>query len=649
MRALLLVFLMPVFAWSQRDTIQEMEEVRVSIPVRRDTAQTMNSTLDAEDIRALQAEDVGDILRKFSGTNLRSYGGLGGLKTVSVRSLGSQHTVINVDGFSMQNTQTGQINLGQLQVVNLESASDAKNGELKNLPVSALVSGSAFFVQSFENAFGKDRLSIRSNVAYGSFDHGEAYLAARYRPGKWLLSASGTYRRAKGNYPYTYFSGYTPKSDVRTNNDYFDASVSGTVGYQWKRTTVRAGYVLKEIDQGLPGAVIFYNQTQNERLFTRDEKAFGDVETSFGKWSGRFYVQGCRNTMRYTDPDYLNLGIGLEYEYFNRVLNGGISIRRALNKWTFLAGTEEFLSSLKVDNNLFAEPVRMHNLSLLSAQYSLKHLEFTAHVSSQYVAEHNLNGQSAQDRFRINPYVSVIHRTWNGRFSQEIWYRNSFRMPSFNELYYNNIGNKNLLPEDAHQISYGVSVIPVKSALEVRWRSNVFVNFVKNKIVAVPLQNLFIWSMQNVGDTRIYGLEAMLDLDWKFCKHWRMEFAANYTYQRALDYTDPQSPTYRNQIAYIPVHTGNADLTVRFRKTGLRVSNYALSRRYVLNENVVQNEVKGFWVTDAGLFHTFSIGKAHELTLRATVKNVFNRSYAYIRSYVMPGANYLISLNYALH
>ena len=124
---------------------------------------------------------------------------------------------------------------------------------------------------------------------------------------------------------------------------------------------------------------------------------------------------------------------------------------------------------------------------------------------------------------------------------------------------------------------------------------------------------------------------------------------ANYSYQRILDYTDPNSPTYKHQIAYIPVHTTNFDISLYFKKTGLRISNYYTSLRYSLNENIEQNEVEGFLVTDVSVFHRFVIKEKHQLRIHVGVKNLFNQSYAYIRSFVMPGRNYLISLSYAFN
>jgi vitamin B12 transporter len=97
------------------------------------------------------------------------------------------------------------------------------------------------------------------------------------------------------------------------------------------------------------------------------------------------------------------------------------------------------------------------------------------------------------------------------------------------------------------------------------------------------------------------------------------------------------------------MHTGNADLGLEFKKCGGQISNYFVSKRYSLNENNVANELSGFITTDLSVFYKFQFNKKQTLRLQFQVKNAFNSSYAYIRSFVMPGRNYLISINYAFN
>jgi outer membrane cobalamin receptor len=116
---LLFVALMLRFLSFSQLTERELQEVRVRDSLRNNAekVQAMRRSV----IMELQGEDLGQLMQKFAGVAIRSYGGLGGLKTISVRSLGSNHSSIIVDGFTLINNQTGQINLGQVQTESLES------------------------------------------------------------------------------------------------------------------------------------------------------------------------------------------------------------------------------------------------------------------------------------------------------------------------------------------------------------------------------------------------------------------------------------------------------------------------------------------------------------------------------------------------
>ena len=120
-------------------------------------------------------------------------------------------------------------------------------------------------------------------------------------------------------------------------------------------------------------------------------------------------------------------------------------------------------------------------------------------------------------------------------------------------------------------------------------------------------KNLFTWSMQNVERVNIFGTDFKFGSTWKYDKRLRLSLDMNYSLQKARDISDPDSPTYNNQIAYIPIHTGNIDLSLNYNDLGLRFSNYTNSLRYALNENISNNEVDGFWVSTLSTYYSIKL------------------------------------------
>ena len=84
---------------------------------------------DPAPVRVLTAEGIGrsgatsldEALRMFSGVSVKDYGGVGGLKTVSVRNLGSQHTVVIYDGTFISDAMNGSADIGRFNLDGVSS------------------------------------------------------------------------------------------------------------------------------------------------------------------------------------------------------------------------------------------------------------------------------------------------------------------------------------------------------------------------------------------------------------------------------------------------------------------------------------------------------------------------------------------------
>ena len=65
---------------------------------------------------------VSEVLNLSSGLHVGDNGGVAGLKSVSLRGLGSAHTAIYLDGVRVGNVQSGQNDLSMLPLEDLSSA-----------------------------------------------------------------------------------------------------------------------------------------------------------------------------------------------------------------------------------------------------------------------------------------------------------------------------------------------------------------------------------------------------------------------------------------------------------------------------------------------------------------------------------------------
>ena len=146
--------------------------------------------------RLRRAESLPAAIREFSGLQLRDYGGAGGLKTINVRSLGSAHTAIFLDGAPIDNAQNAQVDLGRISTEGLERV-ELFQGQRSRLLQTAREYGSAsalHLTSALPSPDGKHGFRVRlRGGAFGTISPplvAGPFLArpGRFHPRPWTLS-----------------------------------------------------------------------------------------------------------------------------------------------------------------------------------------------------------------------------------------------------------------------------------------------------------------------------------------------------------------------------------------------------------------------------------------------------------------------------
>ena len=93
---------------------KELDSVEVSFSQGANLQ--LAQTIRVARIQRRLVNDVGQLMSLFTGVQTKSYGGLGGMKTITFRSLGAGHISVVSDHFALSQTQSGQADLGQIPV-----------------------------------------------------------------------------------------------------------------------------------------------------------------------------------------------------------------------------------------------------------------------------------------------------------------------------------------------------------------------------------------------------------------------------------------------------------------------------------------------------------------------------------------------------
>ncbi len=642
-----IVLFAPTFLFSQKDTTTFNEVTIKGRHVKAD----QHTTLSSAQIEQLSPYDLGSLLQYINGITIRNYGGIGGMKTISNRGLGGEHTRLVINGFPVNNPQTGQINLANIHPNNLQEvkASHFNHGE-QLLPSSALIMGNTVQLKSFNQQFSPHLLSVRSSITIGSFGQKEGDLLIKKGGKKNFISLEGGARTYKGNYPYHLKFSTHPKKYYRKNNALNEYHIAAGTGFKWRKNN--AHHVIKfsarthSIQQELPGAVILYNEMTKTTLRTQNLNGGLNYHLVFKNTALRVFAQYTHHFLHYHDPNYFNLEGYLDNQYTTNSLLSGFHLRTRWKDFSFHVANDFGYDNLESNRNL-GHPLRYTNTSLLKVKYNSKYFTVDASLFGQLFIDENPTDMHRKEDYKLHPHFSIftsdqLFKNWQ-LFA---WYKPSSRAPSFNELYFSQVGNNDLTLEESSQIDVGFKYIKSINTFTLQIQGNIFKNRVKNKIIALPTKNLFIWSIQNLGEVDVFGGDLHVIGSYKIFPDWRIQLQVGASYQKSIDISNPNSPTYKNQIAYTPAFTGNATIGAFYKTIGIHISSLYIGERYSLNENIPSNQMVPYFILNLSASYALKIKTKHTLNLHLGIKNIGDASYSFIRYYVMPERNYYLKLSY---
>ncbi|MCQ2295697.1 MAG: TonB-dependent receptor [Bacteroidales bacterium] len=663
-----------------QDTLRRNSLPEVSI-IQRNThpvvvlSQTPVQVTTEEQIEKLGDVQLSDAVQRMAGVTLKDYGGIGGIKTVSARGLGSQFSTLTIDGVAVTDCQNGQVDLGRYLLGNSSHIS-LSNGQTDSPLNSArnYAAGSIINMETHEPEFGSRPINLKLGLAGGSFGYISPTLSLEQRiSSKMSLALWGNYTHNEGNYPFTlyYTNTHTDSSSLehRTNSQVNVGNADMNLFYNFDsrhRLQVKAHYMKGY--HALPGPVIFYSTRGSEH--SEEELFFAQAryrQTS-EHWDIQLLGKHQRSLDIYEDTAARNAAhlIHNEYHQQESYLSQVVRYHTAQK----VKGREALSVSLSMDESVayLQSNLSTHNevqrrsaLGALALEYlpqfspSIKGLRLDAHLLGTYIRDYE-TGKESSPYTKISPFAGLSYPM--GNFILRYFFKETYRVPNFNELYYFTIG-RTLRPEKALQhnlgMTYQSNTYPIAPSQMMRHTvtADVYFNRVADKIIAIPVQNMFLWSMTNLGVVHIVGLDITTEtslrgsFDLNRPVRYDIILQAGYSLQYAVDRTDPKSKVYGHQIPYTPRHSGNIALTATSPWVDLGYSVMLVGRRYSMQQNTANALVKGYVDQGITLSREFFFNSS---TLRAQIQvlNIFDVQYEVVKSYPMMGRNYRLGITWKI-
>ena len=667
---LFLLFLPSATAQSRLDSLQHVREiVVVSKPAMREVVPSQK--LNGEMLEKLNTHSVADALRYFSGIQLKDYGGVGGIKTVNIRSMGTHHLGISYDGIQLGNAQNGQIDLGQFSLDNVEEIT-LYNGQKSAIfqPASDFGHAGAIYIRTKEPEFMRSQESgarsqenthIKFKTQYGSSDMFRFSTLWEQKLSETISSSvSAGFLTASGKYKFRYERRY-PNGEtawdttaVRQNGDIHAERIEANLfGRLYQGSWQVKGYLYNSA-RGIPGAIVNNVWRRGERQ--QDLNTF--VQAAFDKnigegFSTRWLAKYAYYNTHYVNKDTTQLPVDNRYKQ-QEVYLSTANVLELLPNWSASLSYDFKWNKLNADTYNFAFPTRISNLVSLATAIDYKHLKAQGSILATFINDKtHRRGEfagmnSSNTLSKLTPALFVNIYPFRGTFfSMRAYVKKSFRMPTFNDLYYTDMGNANLVPESALQYDAGFALNKHFEHGIVRHAEmhfDAYYNTVHDKIVAYPKGQQFRWTMLNLGKVHIKGIDVEAEADFQIGKELVATARAQYTYQDARDVTDPNDSYYKHQIPYIPWHSGSAIVGLSYKNWDLNYSFIYAGERYDEQENILYNHMEPWYTSDLSLRYQWKVNGLL-MTAQAEVNNLLDQDYEVIVNYPMPGRNYALTLS----
>lgn len=612
-------------------------------------------------LKKLSVVSVADALRYFSGVQIKDYGGIGGLKTVNVRSMGSQHVGVFFDGIQIGNAQNGTVDLGKFSLDNMESVS-LYNGQKSDRQQSAkdYASASAIYMVTRKPVFENGRKNnIVLKAKTGSFDLANASALWETRLSDRIsLSANAEFMYTSGRYAFRYQkTGGYDTTEVRRNGDVTalrtEAALFGKItGGDWRVK----GYFYRS-KRGYPGAAV--------------KKDYGISLLNEDRQTDRNLFLQSSLRKNFSSSYSLKLQAKYAYDYMNYVMPPESTLEPMDNHYrqqeAFLSAANLFIltegwsanvacdfqhnrldaNGTEMFNANFVRPRRYSVLTAAATSLQLQRLMLQASLLHTFVADASARGMAiAPDKSCFTPAVIASYKPFTqGDLELRAFYKKIFRMPTFNDLYYVQIGNRLLKPEYTTQYNLGFACSKrfsggILSALGIQ--ADVYYNQVTDKIIATPTSNQLVWTMINLGHAEIKGIDASITSGVAVGEV-SLTTRLNYTCQKTRDLTPGKS----GGIPYIPKHSGSTVVNASYRSWDFNYSFVYTGERWMLGGDIPENYIQPWYTHDLAVTKTLRLWSS-TLKITAEVNNLFNQQYEVVKWYPMPGTNMKINLTYIL-
>lgn len=608
----ILSFLVSVWAWGQESAM---------LPVALDSV-FLQTTSQVNALKAANLEKLSDIdttndfnpvslsglLQDKTNLFIREYG-RGMLSGISIRGTGVSHTQVVWNGIPVNSVLNGQTDLNTFYISDFNKNIIVKKGGGSVSFGSGAIGGVVLYNNPIHyiNTFKLD-----NSLSLGSFKTMMNHTRVSVANHMFFNNLEFVSHQSDNDYPYV---GYAVKNE---NAAYHGTGFSWTSGYKInKKHQIYFKTKLNHLDREMSRTLYKPDQA---KLWTNNHRNLLGWQYA----SKRFTAT--------TDFAYLYES----YQYFfnknrsenTRSLSNVYMIKNQLS-WLFSKQ-----KSLLIGNNFsyeFASGEHIeHNSRKMYALYAI----WTHKIKDfQYFVKLR---KGFSNRYKI-PLIGAVEAVYDMPHKHQIRFNAStnYRLPTFNDLYWNPGGNSRLYPEKSYQTEFSYQKRFDGQNHYLQFNITGFFIHSDDLIKWTPDNNQY-WSPKNFESVSHKGIEIAFDSQASLWDKIQFSTLIHYTYQQVKDLKT------NKLIPYTPMQTGSAEIRLHYKKLRLAYTNHFQGKIFTTTSNTLF--MKATDIHNVSL--QFQINK--HFGLEGSVQNLLNTYYESFPTRPLPGRNYQININYKI-
>ena len=601
---------------NQADSLLKLQPVFIkSLRLNNLNNASVIQSISAPELLSRQGNSMAEVLQENTPVFIRNYGS-GGLATASFRGSNAYHTPVIWNGINIQNPMNGQIDFSSIPVFFSDEVSLQYGGN-GGIWGSGAMAG-LLFINSAIASQQKPKVELLASAfEYGMFQNAIKISFNHKR----LFSSTKVYNNfGNNNFEYEYKNNTYFQKNAGLNAHGFQQVLSFQKNVKTSFTAlVWYGENNKQIAPNL--SAMPNNAKQKDKnlraVITWNNKTLrGNNEIKISYFYDELFYESNDIPKSFSKSYTYNLSAEKNIHF-----NENNSIHIGVIDWLAFANVDGYEKA--VNQNRFS--------GFVYYKYQNK--------KHQFLQQIGLRKELVNERFIPIMPNYYLQKTL---FKNLLFKANvalTYRLPTFNDLYWKNGGNINLQSEQGWSSDCALNFIQKKEHFLFDFTFSMFYRNTKNYIQWIPV-NVAVFSPINIGNVSAKGIEFIAKSNYQFSKITNFQFNYLGSFLTAVDNKNDFQLIFTPRIKHV------VNLFYNYKNFTLKYNHIYTGVSFTKSDLSEWNN--DFEIGNLVVSKSFIFNEQNNLSFQVGINNIWNKSYLIMPNRPMPLRNFQFTIQYSI-